>query len=221
MAVQGVQGVQLNPLVLQIQKLTDERVVEIQRVQSLCGGAQGLLENYSPLLTSLDRRIGLLMDRRERQRESEDLLTVNFEHPGKGGISITVFFPENTSDYQAVHAATLRILDTRCCVGAIYAYEQKGTSMETIGHNPHVHIFVPNTHRKSWVIRDVYRVYQRLVNSEASVHVELKPPTWFRHCQGYLAGRKSSAKMPAVAYDGRWRDIVGLPHPKETAQSNS
>lgn len=217
MSVQPVQDVQLNPLVLKIQELCDERVLEIQRVQAEGHGAEGVLAHYSPVLTSLDRRIGLLMERRERQRESEDLLTVNFEHPGRGGISITVFFPENTSDWQAVHTATLRILQTRFCGGALYAYEQKGTSDGTSGHNPHVHIFVPNTHRKSWVIRDVYRVYRDLVNSEASVHVELKPPTWFRHCQGYLAGRKSSAKMAAVAYDGRWRDEVGLPHPDVTA----
>lgn len=174
-------------------------------------------EAYGEEMTELDRMIGLLLDKVE-QRRVKEMLTVDYDS-GKstGGVSCTVFFPVDV-DFAQVKTTTEKVVRKKWMTGCIYAYEQKGETEDTMGHNPHVHIFCEATKKKSHCIREVYNSYKGIVASQNSVHVELKPPAWFPRCKSYLHGQKASAKMAAVHFDEQWRNLHGLPHPEETAK---
>lgn len=175
-------------------------------------------EVYGEEMIELDRMIGILLDKVE-QRRMRDMLTVDFSS-GKNdgqGISITVFFPVDV-DFAKVKEATEKVVRKKWLAGCIYAYEQKGDSDTTVGHNPHVHIFCENSKRKSQAIREVFNTYKGIVASQNSIHVEQKPAGWFPRCKSYLHGQKAGPKMAAVQFDEQWRNLHGLPHPEETAK---
>ncbi|RZK39559.1 MAG: hypothetical protein EOO61_07110 [Hymenobacter sp.] len=175
-------------------------------------------EAYGEEMIELDRMICILLDKVE-QRRLKEMLTVDYTS-GKSngqGLSITVFFPVDV-DFALVKELTEKVVRKKWLSGCLYAYEQKGDSEDTLGHNPHVHIFCENFKRKSEAVREVYNSYKRIVSSQNSVHVEQKPAAWFPRCKSYLRGQKAGAKMAAVQFDEQWRNLHGLPHPEETAK---
>lgn len=131
-------------------------------------------------------------------------------------MSFTIFFPID-SDFANVHEATKKALSRKWLDGCLYAYEQKGESVDNIGHNPHVHFFINKMKPKCHVLRELAVNYKGIIASVNSIHVEMKPPGWYAGCRDYLHSIKSGDKMLAVEFDEAWRDAMLLPHPKETA----
>lgn len=171
---------------------------------------------YADEMLQLDADIGHILNELEKQRLKK-MLSVDFERvPGKTGLSITIFFPVD-ADFRKVRQATEKAVARKWLQGCLYAYEQKGTSHDSMGHNPHVHIFSNSVKKKSHVLRELYANYQHIIASQSSIHVELKPASWYDGCKEYLHGLKSGDKMQAVEFDEAWRDAMLLPHPKETA----
>lgn len=167
-------------------------------------------------MQNLNRRIGKLLANMQEGADRSDLRTIDFNKGGSGGTSITVFFKAD-ADLAEVKRLTEKCVAKKWMNGVLYAYEQKGASEKAMGHNPHVHFFVPNYKKKSHAIRELASTLESVIHSESSVHVLSKPPAWFGGCAGYLHGHKAAPKMPAVAYDAIWRDKFGLPQPSQTA----
>lgn len=167
-------------------------------------------------MQTLNRRIGKLLTSLEEGADRSALRTIDFNKGGSGGTSITVFFKAD-ANMAEVKRLTEKCVCKKWMNGVLYAYEQKGETEAAMGHNPHVHFFVPNYKTKCHAIRELARTLEPVIHSEASVHVLPKPPAWFGGCAGYLHGHKAASKMPAVAFDGIWRTKFGLPQPSQTA----
>lgn len=92
-----------------------------------------------------------------------------------------------------------------------YAFEQKGTSEQTMGHGFHVHLIVctnKKNYYKSHVLRDATRHFSFV----AANCIQVDALKNVAKARSYIRGEKELPdKLAAVAWDQPWRDSLGLP----------
>jgi len=200
-----------------IQELSEQRVQLMLEVDKLSSRDPDGYVSALIHMQRCERELGLLLKHRG---EAQDMklfkLQVNDNDVSGGGMSITIFFLPGV-DFGEVHKKIKKIVTWKWLRGCIYAYEQKGEDELTLGHNAHVHIFVPTQYGKQRAIKELSNSLKGLIYSPASVHVLWKPTTWLGSCQSYLTGQKSGAVESVYEYDRLWRDRNELPHPDVTA----
>lgn len=90
-----------------------------------------------------------------------------------------------------------------------YAYEQKGESIETMGHGFHWHILICTQHAnyyRTHIVRDA----QRLFTYVAANCIQVDSIRNLDRARAYIRGEKEASKMPAVTYDRLWRKSMGI-----------
>jgi len=200
-----------------IQELSEKRVELSREVESTCLRDPDAYVIALVELQRCERQLGLLLNVAAQAQDKKLLKRkVSDEDVVGGGMSITIFFLPG-ADFDHVNRKIQQIVEWKWLRGCIYAYEQKGEDELTLGHNPHVHIFVARQYEKSRAIKELSNKLKGLIYSPASVHVQLKPRNWLETCQSYLTGKKSGVLESAYKYDRLWRDRQHLPHPDITA----
>lgn len=98
-------------------------------------------------------------------------------------------------------------------VAYAYAFEQKGTNLDTIGEHAHCHFVIATTYSKSHVLRRVRELFGQMCGESGMQVDKSKTPENF--LQKYLiehVGREDSedAKSLTTSTDALWREQMNL-----------
>lgn len=134
---------------------------------------------------------------------------------------VVTLAPEHDSDPFALLAWAERF-SARAPVGEVlWSIEQKGSTPETMGHHPHIHMaFRRKADAKAWrskaeVLRDALSSARAVGLTVADNCCDVKSGVangrdWFtRYCVNYES--KDGHKEPTRAYDALWRVALGVP----------
>lgn len=132
---------------------------------------------------------------------------------GQGCFFITIRPDQNKTTFPAFYETVTKFLKRRCFTDFTAAFEQKGTTDDSLGTGFHVHIVAHMKQRsKGEVLRDTMSTFEK-TTAPNCIQVDLAPRPQ-EIIQKYLIGyvSKDGHKQCTQEWDAKWRDTLQLQH---------
>lgn len=175
----------------------------------------------------------------EIYQHNQDLAIKEYEHNARLGIQLMIKFkeiaheeglytnkikqnyfitirPDNKSiTFEQFKNDVLSFLKRKCFIEYTASFEQKGTSLETLGEGFHTHIIAHMTQRsKGEVLRDTQSTFKSYTSANCIEVIVLKTPERKQCALDYITNYTSNDdhKIITQMWDSQWREKLNIPH---------